>query len=102
MSFYTSCHTEDAKHYLSAPDGDYLEVEAPTFPSRKDSMYVNLKDDKVISPSDATDEWKRKKMADAAKNAAQFRNRLNGSSAMNLRPCRMGLCIAHLFIYYRK
>jgi AbiV family abortive infection protein len=26
--------TEDAKHYLSAPDGEYLEVEAPTFPSR--------------------------------------------------------------------
>lgn len=44
--------TEDAKRYLSAPDGEYLEVEAPTFPSRNDSMYVNLKDDQVISPSD--------------------------------------------------
>ncbi|MEI9978267.1 MAG: AbiV family abortive infection protein [Edaphobacter sp.] len=44
--------TEDAKRYLSEPDGEYLEVEAPTFPSRNDSMYVNLKDDKVISPSD--------------------------------------------------
>ena len=47
--------TEDAKHYLSAPDGEYLEVEAPTFPSRNDSMYVNLRDDKVISPSDVID-----------------------------------------------
>lgn len=26
--------TEDAKRYLSAPDGEYLEVEVPTFPSR--------------------------------------------------------------------
>jgi AbiV family abortive infection protein len=47
--------TEDAKHYLSAPDGEYLEVEPPTFPSRNDSMYVNLKDDKIISPSDVID-----------------------------------------------
>src|SRR6266852_801660 len=38
--------------------------------------------------------------SNAAKNAAHFSNRLNGSSALNLRPCRMGICIAHLFVYY--
>src|SRR5579864_5163612 len=37
----------------------------------------------------------------AATNAAHFDNRLNSSSIMNLRPCRMGNCIVHLFIYYK-
>ena len=44
--------TEYAKRYLTVPDGVYLEVEKPTFVSRNDSMYVNLKDDKTIGPSD--------------------------------------------------
>jgi AbiV family abortive infection protein len=48
--------TEDAKRYLGGPDGEYPGAAAPTFPSRNDSMndsmYVNLRNDKVISSSD--------------------------------------------------
>jgi AbiV family abortive infection protein len=44
--------TEDAKHYLNTPDEVYLEVEHPTFVSRNDSMYVNLKDNKTFAPAD--------------------------------------------------
>jgi AbiV family abortive infection protein len=47
--------TDDAKRYLSAPDGEYLKVVAPTFPSRNDSMYVNFRDARVISPFDVID-----------------------------------------------
>jgi AbiV family abortive infection protein len=44
--------TADAKRYLDAPDGDYVEVEKPTFADRMDAMYVSIKDQQVISPSD--------------------------------------------------
>lgn len=37
--------------YLSV-DGETIEVQPPAFVSRNDSMYVNLKNDTVISPAD--------------------------------------------------
>jgi AbiV family abortive infection protein len=43
--------TNDAERYLSV-DGEAIEVKEPTFVSRNDSMYVNIKDDEVISPTD--------------------------------------------------
>src|ERR1019366_517071 len=44
--------TNDAEDYLSS-DGTFVEVQKPKFTVRNDAMYVNLKDDKVYSPSDA-------------------------------------------------
>ena len=44
--------TEDAKRYLDAPEGDYVPVEKPTFANRNDAMYVNIKGQVVVSPSD--------------------------------------------------
>ncbi len=44
--------TEDAKRYLDAPEGNYVDVEKPTFANRMDAMYVSIKGKKVISPSD--------------------------------------------------
>jgi AbiV family abortive infection protein len=44
--------TNDAEDYLSS-DGTFVEVQKPKFTARNDAMYVNLKDDKVYSPSDA-------------------------------------------------
>jgi ribosomal protein S4E len=44
--------TSDAERYLSAEDGREIDVKKPTFVSRNDSMYVNIKDNEVISPSD--------------------------------------------------
>jgi AbiV family abortive infection protein len=47
--------TEDARRYLDAPEGDYVDVEEPTFANRMDAMYVSLNDKKVASPSDVID-----------------------------------------------
>ncbi len=44
--------TNDAEDYLSS-DGTFVEVQKPKFTARNDAMYVNVKDDKVYSPSDA-------------------------------------------------
>jgi len=43
--------TNDAEDYLSS-DGTIVEVQKPKFTVRNDALYVNLKDDKVYSPSD--------------------------------------------------
>ncbi len=43
--------TEDAKNYLTAPDGVYLDVKAPKFASRNDSMYVSLQPGQTNYPS---------------------------------------------------
>jgi AbiV family abortive infection protein len=43
--------TKDAEDYLSS-DGTYVVVQKPTFTTRNDAMYVNLKDGKVYSPAD--------------------------------------------------
>ncbi len=42
--------TADAKRYFSV-DGELIEVEEPTFASRNDAMYVNLRDGKIVAPS---------------------------------------------------
>jgi AbiV family abortive infection protein len=47
--------TEDARRYLDAPEGDYVDVEEPTFVNRMDAMYVSLNNKKVASPSDVID-----------------------------------------------
>ena len=44
--------TKDAKWYLDEPEGDYVDVEHPKVANRKDALYVSLKADQLISPSD--------------------------------------------------
>ena len=34
--------TEDAKRYLDSPEGDYVDVQEPTFANRMDAMYVSI------------------------------------------------------------
>lgn len=43
--------TEDERRYLAMPEEEYIEVQEPTFGNRMGSMYVGLKDDKVLSPA---------------------------------------------------
>lgn len=47
--------TEDARRYLDAPDGDYIEVEDPSFANRMDAMYVKVAGGRIILPSDVID-----------------------------------------------
>jgi AbiV family abortive infection protein len=47
--------TEEAKRYLDDPDGDYVDVEKPTFANRMDAMYVSINNGKVRTPADVID-----------------------------------------------
>jgi AbiV family abortive infection protein len=47
--------TEDAKRYLDGPEGDYVDVEVPTFTNRMDAMYVSINNGRVRMPADVID-----------------------------------------------
>ena len=47
--------TEDARRYLDGPEGDYVDVEVPTFSNRMDAMYVSINNGNVKTPADVID-----------------------------------------------
>jgi|SRR5271155_3059675 len=52
--------TDEAERYLDAPEGSYVDVEAPEVAHRMDAMYVSITGPKVVSPSDVIDEARAK------------------------------------------